>query len=86
MKSKEEIKDYVISSCYICPKPDKWVELSKIIDTAVGGNPLTPLVLAGWNFSSDSAKQERLFHQIDYAFSLNTVSYTHLTLPTILRV
>ena len=67
----ENLIKFINSNGYICPNPDKWIALSQIIGVAVGGNPLTPLVLAGWNFSSDFEKKQRLLAQIEYAYSLD---------------
>jgi len=71
MEAKERLITHIRSEGRICPNPQNWIAISKIIGINIPGIPLTPLILAGWNFSSDMEKQLRFFDQVEYAFTLS---------------
>ena len=66
----EELISYVSSKNRICPNPVEWDAVSKIIGAAKPGHKCTPLILAGWAFSSDVQKRDRLIQQIKFSQSL----------------
>lgn len=53
----------------VCPKPKYWIKLSEAIGKNKPNDELTPLILNGWVFSDDEAKQERFLKQVKYAFT-----------------
>ena len=67
MTNKESLIAFVSSEGRVCPLPQEWMMLSKIIGKNAPGHRLAPLILAGWEFSSDAQKRERLIAQIEYA-------------------
>ncbi len=67
MKSVEDLIKYVTSNGKVCPNPIEWDRISRIIGVAKPGHECVPLILAGWTFSSDIQKRERLISQINYA-------------------
>ncbi len=67
MGDKEKLEDFVrhyLSGNRICPLPVKWDEFYTIL-----GRPreLPPLILSGWNFSTDRNKRTRFREQLEYA-------------------
>jgi hypothetical protein len=60
----EDFTKYYLSGNRICPLPVKWDEFYTIL-----GRPreVPPLVLSGWNFSSDRDKRNRFIEQLEYA-------------------
>lgn len=55
---------------YLCPMPQAWQAFQRYLSTwerPASGRPPIPLILAGWNFSSDADKRERLDAQIRWA-------------------
>ena len=50
----------------VCPQPPKWNQLWVLMGAKQEGSPV-PLILAGWNFSSDFDKRVRLKEQISWA-------------------
>lgn len=70
MSSDKELAiAYASSEGRICPNPQEWIALSKIIGMDDPGRKPVPLILAGWSFSSDAQKRSRLIEQIEYVFS-----------------
>ena len=58
----------------VVPLPVNWNELWKSIDKEVPverrkTNFPPPLILAGWNFSSDKEKRDRFLYQLEWAVS-----------------
>jgi hypothetical protein len=54
----------------VCPLPRPWDRLHRHLTSLKPGDadrPPVPLILAGWNFSSDSEKRMRLIDQLDWA-------------------
>lgn len=70
MTNKQKLVDYVKSNNRICPLPQKWDAIFKIIRNELPPNKLAPLILGAWHFTEDSEKQKRLIEQIEFAFSL----------------
>jgi hypothetical protein len=68
---KKQLLTYASSGGRVCPNPDEWMALSDIIGMNAPGKRLVPLILAGWAFSSDADKRDRVMEQIEYAFSLD---------------
>jgi len=63
------------SECRVCPKPDKWNGLWQLLkDKKRDGSswiPSLPLILAAWDFSSDSSKKLRLIEHLNWAEKQN---------------
>lgn len=59
----------------VCPNSDKWNGLWQLLKNKKrDGNswiPSLPLILAAWNFSSDSSKKERLIEHFKWAEKQN---------------
>jgi hypothetical protein len=56
--------EYLINS-RICPLPMHWNELYEILVRETGDpNVLKPLILAGWNFTSDGEKRQRFRYHL----------------------
>lgn len=70
MDQIDELIDYVKSGNKICPNPVEWDRVSRIIGAAKPGHKCVPLILAGWAFSSDKQKRDRVIEQIKFAHSL----------------
>jgi hypothetical protein len=55
----------------VCPQPRKWQALYELLperrQVGAGYVPSAPLILGGWWYSSDAAKQERLSLHIHWA-------------------
>ncbi len=66
----DDLISYVSSDGRICPNPVEWNRVSRIIGVAQPGHQCVPLILAGWAFSSDLQKRERLIAQIKFAQTL----------------
>ena len=69
MKTLEELLELATQNNRICPKPDYWMKLSDAIGKNKPNDELTPLILAGWVYSEDEDKQERLMKQIHFAYT-----------------
>jgi hypothetical protein len=58
---------------FVCPMPYKWNHIYELLreaaDTAglIDDPPPTPLILAGWTFSTDSDKQRRWHETVEWA-------------------
>jgi hypothetical protein len=72
----------------VCPMPPEWQRLYKVLpDTCQVGNcwqPPLPLILAGWDFSSDQDKRVRLREHIQWASDHGALAAVHdflLALP-----
>jgi hypothetical protein len=70
MDQVEELILYVSSNNRVCPNPLEWDGVSRIIGAAQPGHKCVPLILAGWAFSSDEQKRDRVIEQIRFAHSL----------------
>jgi len=66
----DDLISYVSSDGRICPSPVEWDRVSRIIGVAKPGHQYVPLILAGWAFSSDLQKRQRLIAQIKFAETL----------------
>lgn len=70
---EEKLIEYCSSDRRICPVPHKWNEFFNLLTeenvTTVNDNdwPPPPLILAGWNYSSDFEKTLRWKQQIKWA-------------------
>ena len=54
----------------ICLKPMKWQELYDAVQKAYPDREFPePLILAGWNFSSDTEKRNRFCMHLEFAIS-----------------
>lgn len=71
MKNKQDLINYVSSQNRVCPTPQKWSAIFKIIRDELPPNKLNPLILAAWHDASNAEKLERLIEQIEFAYSLN---------------
>lgn len=69
------LKGYFESLKVVCPSPSEWMALADIIGTNMGGHHANPLILAGWNFTDDVQKRNRVRHQIDYAEQLGESTF-----------
>jgi hypothetical protein len=69
------LKEYFDSLGVVCPNPTEWMALADIIGTNMGGHHANPLILAGWNFTDDEQKRNRVRHQIDYAETLGEATF-----------
>jgi len=67
----EQLLAYVKSDGRVCPKPDKWNQLYKLLPykkrKGAGWEPPLPLILAAWHHTSDYQKRDRLEVHIQYA-------------------
>jgi hypothetical protein len=68
-KAAGSLLQYLSSSVYICPMPEKWAELSLqltrlAMDRALNSPPSPPLMI--WNLIDDTAKADILREQIRY--------------------
>ena len=70
MSNKQELINYIAVNGRVCPMPQKWMAIFRIISNELPPNKLVPLILEAWNFTEDSEKQQRLIEQIEFAFSL----------------
>ena len=70
MNAKAKLISHIESNGLVCPNPQKWELIFKIIRDELPQNKLTPLILASWHHTEDSEKQCRLIEQIEFAFSL----------------
>lgn len=70
MTQIEQLITYVTSENRICPNPIEWDRVSRIIDVSRPGHKCVPLILAGWAFSSDQQKRDRVIDQIKFAQSM----------------
>lgn len=70
MTQIEDLITYVTSENKICPNPIEWDRVSRIIGVAQPGHECVPLILAGWAFSSDLQKRNRVISQIKFAQAL----------------
>jgi hypothetical protein len=70
MDAKDKLIRHIRSNGLVCPNPQKWELIFKIIRDELPPNTLTPLILGAWHLSEDSEKQSRLIEQIEFAFSL----------------
>ena len=75
LKKVDELKKYFDSLKVVCPNPTEWMALADIIGTNMGGHHANPLILAGWNFTDDEQKRNRIRHQIDYAETLGKATF-----------
>ncbi len=66
----DDLISYVSSGGRICPNLVEWDRVSRIIGVAKPGHQYVPLILAGWAFSSDLQKRQRLIAQIKFAETL----------------
>lgn len=64
MNEMQELISYVKSHDRVCPIPDRWQKLSNLINANKPGHPYVPLILAGWAYSSNDEKRQRLVEQI----------------------
>lgn len=66
-----KLLEYCRANGRVCPKPWKWHELWLLLPNrrpvGLTWQPLPPLILAGWDFSSDWEKAERLAYHITWA-------------------
>lgn len=70
MHNLENLLEICTKNNRICPKPKHWIKLSDAIGMSDPNvDELTPLILAGWAYSDDEAKQERLTKQVEFAIS-----------------
>lgn len=70
MHSLENLLEICTRNNRICPKPKYWIKLSDAIGMSDPNvDELTPLILAGWTYSDDETKQERLVKQIKFALA-----------------
>lgn len=79
MNQVEELISYVCSDGRICPNPIEWDGVSRIIGAAQSGHKYVPLILAGWTFSSDLQKRQRLIEQIEFAQSLGEKQFENFS-------
>lgn len=67
----DELIKYSKSNDRIIPCPIKWTELWQMLpDLKRSGdswNPLPPLILGAWAYSTEQSKQERFFYHLRYA-------------------
>lgn len=70
-----QIIELCASEDRVCPKPIKWEDLWKLLKNKKrNGNswiPSLPLILAAWDFTSDSSKKERLIEHLKWADEQN---------------
>ena len=62
----------------VCPRPSKWNELWEMLPErsrrGAGWEPPVPLILGGWNYSSNLEKMLRLNEHIEWAGSHGCLS------------
>ncbi len=51
----------------ICPLPRHWHDFWKLLGRQGDEDAPKPLILAGWNFSTDAQRQDRFTEQIHWA-------------------
>jgi|688.fasta_scaffold1282092_2 hypothetical protein len=69
MHTLENLLEVCTKNNRICPKPKYWIKLSDAIGKYKPNDDLTPLILAGWTYSDDEMKQERLIKQVEFALT-----------------
>jgi hypothetical protein len=69
MHNLENLLEVCTKNNRICPKPDVWMKLSDTIGKNKPNDDLAPLVLAGWIYSDDETKQDRLIMQVKFALA-----------------
>ena len=61
MNTLEELLQFARSERRVCPRPQKWAELFKMISETPRASKIPPpLILAAWWHTSDEEKRERL--------------------------
>ena len=66
----ELLFNFVDSRNYICPNPDKWIELQKLMESNNQTNNdrfPPPLILGAWGLTEDWEKRIRLKQQMHWA-------------------
>lgn len=73
----DDLIKYSKSNNRIIPCPTKWTELWQMLpDLKRSGNswdPLPPLILGAWAYSTEQSKQERFFYHLRYAAKKNVL-------------
>ena len=60
----------IMTNNRVCLKPDKWQMLYNLIQDAYPERQFPkPLILAGWNFSSNTEKRNRFCMHLEFAIS-----------------
>ena len=72
MGSLNELSAYCRQNGRVCPQPQSWNHLYKLLSNKVqkpsgGWTPSLPLILAAWNEASDQDKQARLMEHLSWA-------------------
>jgi hypothetical protein len=68
MKDVEELIEFSRAERRVCPRPEKWAELFKIISPSLSDSKVPPpLILASWWHTLEVEKRERLALHIRYA-------------------
>lgn len=90
MKTQElaSLLSFVRENGRVCPLPQKWNELWEMLPqrrrAGAGWEPPLPLILAAWDHTSDSEKQDRLALHLNWAAerrALNEVAQFLKSLP-----
>jgi hypothetical protein len=64
----DSLLTFINSKNYICPNPDKWIELKKLMENNNSTQRFPPpLILAAWGMTEDWEKSLRLREQINWA-------------------
>lgn len=66
--TKAEVLEFCRQGERVCPKPNRWMAMADILARFQRASPPPPpLILGGWNFSSNLEKIVRLKEQIEWA-------------------
>ena len=68
----ENLMAYCVETNRVCPKPDHWTQLYKLLPNTVqkssgGWHPSLPQILGGWWNSNNDDKKDRLAEHIRWA-------------------
>jgi hypothetical protein len=73
MKTPDDIIAATIEAGRVCPQPDSWNALWNLLPNrrrvGNGWEPSLPLILAAWDYCSDSEKRERFLIHLRWAES-----------------
>jgi hypothetical protein len=62
-----DVLDVIASSERVCPRPQKWSELFRLLPHTCPTSPAVPLILGGWWHSTPMQKRQRLREHVEWA-------------------
>jgi len=75
--------DELLINNRICPKPQQWNKLWKIIQSKTDEKISAPLILAAWWETTDEEKLGRFKYHLDTAENLNLLNDVQIFLQTL---